>query len=751
MKRVLFSLCLAALSAPAWTQDEEADDSAATSPRMTREEFCEMAPEGTQGCPRENAASLQTGPSESDIEDLLDLLDSEEEACEGEDCGTDAEAEADPDDATDADPDDSTVTADGQADEDMADGASDTGTANPDADGSAEDTATADEVSEAAADAAEAGESGEDTATADEASEDAANAGEANPSTDDADPDGSAEEDGSETDESEAELAQAGDPHIVTPSAPFLNSTDYALARDRDETDVLRLEWQVETFTPDGLRAGEPSTRIVYLSPGFVREENGNAVSVYDFAYNRHLTLDLSAGTMVNNAFEAEVRRRTDTYLGLSQAGRLEQIPLGPNRSFDRFWLEAAMGIRREPVELQTAFANGELTVTRGMGASLLSASFDIEDEETAEDISDDDASRTEAAVADEADDTAMDDILAMATPIDLSSGESVVFDPSQAAAPIALDLGTTTLRYPDAAPEDQAQAELFRRWMRHALPLHPDVLAALRGAPAIPQQFSYFIVSPDSPEGRREVWTLQAREAAEDGFMLEPDLTAHSNPPALLSEIVLPAAAIAAQQDTAPGEDAFIEAINAYREAGDLARAYLVTFQESSRNGPCPPPGQAATREVCGEVSSLVAAGLGDPDFESVFAAVNQIGGDDTETLLQTLTPYLEDDTLAGAAARTIIANELLAWAVRDPEGPPEDLNPNALLAEAIAIDPFAGANYRYLGNSLLTLRNPVGAWAVFDAGRAVAGAGEHPMLQAVGVQEERLHGLAPDFFLPR
>ncbi|MEE2525406.1 hypothetical protein V0U79_03435 [Hyphobacterium sp. HN65] len=629
------------------------------------------------------------GPSEDAIQDLLDLLD-EGETCEGEDCDVDASED---------------------------DGTPDTSEDSEAVTGESPDAAAEGDV-----------ENGEEPAADEAADEDASEAAESTGAE-------AASEDVTET-----------EPHAITTSAPFLTSSEYAALRDHEEVDVLRLEWRVETFTSSGLRSGEPATRILYLAPGYVREENGNAVSVYDFARNRHLTLDLAAQTMTNIAFEAEVRRRTDTYLGLSQAGRLEQIPLGPDRSFDRFWLEAAMGIRREPVELQTGYASGELTVTRGDGPTLLAASFDVEDTAASGEDNADTDDTGEDASEDE-----MDAILAMATPIDLSSGESVVFDPSEAAAPITLGGNNPVLSFPDSSPEAQAQAELFRRWMRHALPLHPDVLATLRGAPAIPETFSYFVISPDSPSGRREVWTLQGIEPVEDGFRLEEGLTAHAGPPTLLMQTVFPIAARAAQQAEAPGEDAFLEAIAAYREEGDLARAYLVTFQESSRNGPCPPPGQTGMRDVCREVSSLVAAGIGNSGFESVFAAVTQIGGEEGEVILETLSPYLEEDTLAGAAARTIVANELLAWAVRDPDGPPEDLNPHTLLAEALVIDPFAGANYRYLGNAILTLRNPVGAWTVFDAGRAVPGAARHPMLLEVGVQEERLQGLAPDFFLPR
>jgi hypothetical protein len=552
-----------------------------------------------------------------------------------------------------------------------------------------------------------------------------------------------------------AEQAEAEAEHRITPSAPFLSSADYLDIRGDSTSEALELVWQVETFTPDGRRLGAPQTRTLIMAPDFVRYERPGATEIFDFAHNRHLQLDTEAGTLTNTAFEGEVRRRLDTYLGLSQAGRLEQIPLGPDRSFDRFWLESAMGIRREPVELDARLEGGELTVERGTGLSLLSASFDIAtdnaaDEDPAEEPAPEGRETDPVPAAnDTAAATTADDIAAMATPIDLASGESVVFDPSQAAAPITLEDESVSFSWPDAAPEEQAQAELLRRWMRHALPLHPDALATLRGAPRIPDQFAYFIVSPDSPDGRREIWTLEQSGTAAPGLRLEPGLMAQAGRPELLGQVV--AIAAAAAEQSAPDDADILDAIETYRDNGDPARAYLAVFHETSRNGPCPPPGQSGRRDACVAASSVVAGGLGNPSFETVFSAIEEIGEDRGDTILAALSPYLEEDSHAGAAARTIVANELLAWAARDPDGPPADIDPFELLVESIAIDPHAGANYRYLGNALLNLRNPVGAWTVYDAGRAVPGAAENADLVQLSALEDRLRALAPDFFLPR
>lgn len=534
--------------------------------------------------------------------------------------------------------------------------------------------------------------------------------------------------------------------HSLSPATPFLGSAEYMALRPSSDGEPLRLEWSVQRQTADGEAVGEPVARTLVIAPDFVRDETPSEISVYDFLTSRHLEIDTDANTLTNTAFAAEVRRRLDTYLGLSQGGRLDDIPLGPDTSFDRFWLEAAMGIRRSPETLAQSYDDGALTVARAGGLTILSAQFATQDE-TASDA-DDTAAEDEPAET-EAD--GLTDIDRAAMPLDLSSGESVVFDPSQAASPINLNLNDNTVDYPDADPAEQAQAELLRRWMRHALPIHPDALSALEGAPRIPETFAFFVVSPESPEGRREVWTLQSVETVEPGLRLEDGLSPAFNGGALISNRLVPAAMAALDADEAISQQRFLDEIEAHAATGDHVRAYLASLQEQNHNGACPPAAQAAARPVCGEVSGLIAAGLGNPAFEDLFGLIAGPVGTGNEAMVETLQPYLDNNNLAGAAARTLTAKALLAWAARDPEGPPEDLSPFELLAEAIEIDPLASANWWEIGNALLVSRDPLSGWTVFDTGRTLLPPDAPGLLVQVEALEDRLRTLAPEFFLPR
>ncbi|WP_421792630.1 hypothetical protein [Hyphobacterium sp.] len=536
----------------------------------------------------------------------------------------------------------------------------------------------------------------------------------------------------------------------LSPATPLLDSTAYLEARGDNLSEVLELVWSIDVISPSGEPLGESRTRRLFMAPDFVRDESSAETHLYDFFAGRHLQIDAEAGTYRNLAFEADVRRRLDTYLGLSRQGTLDIIPLGPDTGFERFWLEAAMGLRRAPVDLDYTYADATLSVHRDGDGEILSARFEVPDlPEANESDPQDNPLEDSSETTPDVDGITLADA---ASPVDLENGESVVFDPTRGAAPITLDFdsGANPVDYPDSLPATQAQAELFRRWMRHALPIHPDALSRLRGAPSIPVEFSYFVVSPESPEGRLEVWTLVSSDVREPGFRLEPDLAVTPPGPDLLSDIILPAA-VEASTARPPTEGVMMDIIADFRARRDFARAYLTAFQEISHKGPCPPPGPNSQRPICDETAAIIASGLGNSAFETVFGAVNLIGGGSGERILEALEPYLAEETLAGAAARTIVANELLAWASRDPEGAPEDVDPYRLIAEAIAIDPYALANYRYFGNAMLTLRNPVSAWAAFDAARSVPHSAPSPFIAQLDDLDRRLRTLAPEFFLPR
>ena len=97
--------------------------------------------------------------------------------------------------------------------------------------------------------------------------------------------------------------------------------------------------------------------------------------------------------------------------------------------------------------------------------------------------------------------------------------------------------------------------------------------------------------------------------------------------------------------------------------------------------------------------------------------------------------------------AARTLVANELIAWGRAGLEAH-EDLDPARLLAEAIAIDPLAPDTYWYLGERFLVAGSPGAAFTLFELGAALPGREMTPILQQSVELKSRIEDVAPAYF---
>lgn len=549
------------------------------------------------------------------------------------------------------------------------------------------------------------------------------------------------------------------EPVAATEAGPWLNSSDYPRP-EMAEGSVIRLVWQVQVETMDGEARGEPLTRTVLIGPDFAYDTGETPPVLYDFAHDRRLVANTEAGTYRNTSVYGDVRRRLDTYLALSRGGTLEDIPFGPGRTFDRFWLESAMGLRMNPVELSVRRSDGMISVLRAGGLDVFS--FDetamrgdpnaVEDEEvTEEDVTagedaaeaDDDAAGGETEFAG----VPTDDIEAL---LRGDTGE----DEDAPVTDVVLDLEAETEPPSEAGPDDRNYSlyqpgfvRVFRGWMRHALPVHPDAFAAFADAEAIPQQFSFVVVSPNSPEGRREVWTLVAVEDPEAEFPLpdglEPAFDGALEPVAEPAEAALRAIANA----NPPASSDITGTAERLREQGELALAYLTLYQDSAHRGQCQMGDNS--RAACQALGSLVASGLGNAEFEALFTGLAGLSTGDSEAAYESVLPYLEAPGFAGAAANMIAGNELIAWAASagaDADLP--DTDPFVLLANSADKDAYAPAIYWHLAQAHLAANHADAAWAMLDLGRHIPGGAEHELLRQAGVVEIRLQRLAPEFF---
>lgn len=541
---------------------------------------------------------------------------------------------------------------------------------------------------------------------------------------------------------------------IATPdinAGPHLASADYPV-RAYGEDSVIRLVWSIRREAMDGSDEGGVSERVLTLGPDFAQDLGGDAPILLDLAEDRRLTLDLDTRTMRNESFYGDIRQRLDTYLGLSQGGTLTDIPFGPDRTFERFWLEAAMGMRRQPASLVTETADGMMRVRRA-GVTIFAFATPeaaAAAQEAARDVVLDLEPELPGESPDADADAGADPLLDLLRGDETGSGPDAPADAAQSADGGSENADTEAGPAPPAATQSALEAHMpvFRRWMRHALPLHPDAFSAMDGLSVIPEQFELMVISPASPEGRREVWTLERVETAPASFPLPDDLAPVFAGREIVADRAVPAFRRALAETDTDHAAAIIAEAEAYLEAGNLPAAYLAAYQESAHSTACSP--QTTDRPSCALASRIVSAGLGNAEFERFFDGIAAIASGRHEAAYGGVRPYLDLGGYAGAAANIIAANEVIAWTVGGGE-PPEDADPFAMLATALENDPAAPAAYWHMGQTLLSAGDRSGGWAVFDLGRVINGSPLHPLLAQSYILENRLRALAPDFFLPR
>jgi len=283
---------------------------------------------------------------------------------------------------------------------------------------------------------------------------------------------------------------------------------------------------------------------------------------------------------------------------------------------------------------------------------------------------------------------------------------------------------------------------------IRHAVPVHPDAFDALQARDRLPCAFSYTVFSPDSPAGRFESWILRAGRGglpaladAADSRLPDGELFGDAGDAAL--------AAARSAPGTAPEPADFFSEVQRLRATGDLAGAFLTTIQETHHFGPCPEQAIGSIRLACAEASSLAQASLGDPALAQILSGLAAVRQRNHSQAIAALAPHVRRQDRAGAAARIIVANELVSWGREGLDARP-DLDPAALLGEALVLDPYAPDVYWHLGRRYLAAGAPHAAWSLFDLGRALPDRAPTPLLEQVDAMEGQIAELAPDWIQP-
>jgi len=164
----------------------------------------------------------------------------------------------------------------------------------------------------------------------------------------DAGEDGSEASTGAETDDI-APAAETG------PAGPWLGRDSYLAARGDRSDAVIRTRWRIETASLEGEPLSSDQREIV-IGDGYATEPGSSEDrTVHDFATGRILTRvqSLDGPVMRNTPIVAHVHRQMNTFAYYTQGGELDEVTGPGGVQFERFWIEAAMGVRLADADMQ--------------------------------------------------------------------------------------------------------------------------------------------------------------------------------------------------------------------------------------------------------------------------------------------------------------------------------------------------------------------------------------------------------------
>ncbi|MHA6287380.1 hypothetical protein [Maricaulis sp. CAU 1757] len=144
-----------------------------------------------------------------------------------------------------------------------------------------------------------------------------------------------------------------------------LDRSSYLEARGIRDASILTTRWQIERSALDGSPL-DSETREIVLGDGYAFETGADG-TVHDFDLNRILsrTQTLDGTVMRNRPVVTHVHRQMNTFAYFTQGGELDEVAGPGGALFERFWIEAAMGVRLSPVDLVTTVTDDGATEVR--------------------------------------------------------------------------------------------------------------------------------------------------------------------------------------------------------------------------------------------------------------------------------------------------------------------------------------------------------------------------------------------------
>ncbi|PWE18886.1 hypothetical protein DDZ18_04660 [Marinicauda salina] len=160
-------------------------------------------------------------------------------------------------------------------------------------------------------------------------------------------------------------LAAAPGPALAQ-MGPHVGPETYEQVRGAPLGEAERHVWRVEIASGEDDESETVEHEAAYGPDWFAWTDGGtDEYTLVDLAARRKLVWTPDRESLLNGSLHAAARRNLDIYVALSQGGERDRIDFGEAGVFDRFWLEAAMGLAPRPAELAFDEALGRLSAAR--------------------------------------------------------------------------------------------------------------------------------------------------------------------------------------------------------------------------------------------------------------------------------------------------------------------------------------------------------------------------------------------------
>ena len=476
----------------------------------------------------------------------------------------------------------------------------------------------------------------------------------------------------------------------------FLSAAEYKKLRGTQSRPQTTLIYEVTQSNLAGKAqdiAGAPAatTTEVMLAIGddYVARQSslpGDALRIYDFKYNRVLTItpaaDNALPAMFSNApLYALAHRNIRTVGTMTKNGKADKIDLAPDVSLDAFWIESAKSWA------MTERADDVVLTSETDGAVLTYAVLTYKD------------------------------------------------------APVfSVDLSDEAYAEPEHADALLAFAHLD-------MPIHPAGLKQLYGAAPI-KTMSITSKSPQSPKGQKQVWTLKSISADNAPFPLPAGpvntLTSTQTDPIAF---VMNLAARGTAPGGPPAYDDLADAVLTAMDADDYEAAWLAAKRYEQFSRPCQ---KNNIRKACKALREIEDMRKKPESLNILLEAYEDAEAPKTRVkALQALRPWLGRDDipadimrLAGVARAKIDAATAKAAGLDDIKA--EDLIKGAMIKE-----PYSAQTYLAMAQYYAAIGDYNASWNVFDALRSAIETDRKTKF-AVDKVERSLQKRAPGYFLP-